>query len=450
LTSEGVAIRGPGRAIDSAEIPPASPVGRITGVLDCQWSDPMGRSPARPASAGDEVPLGRKYALSAGFLEITYDSGAKVVLQGPAVYEVESKAGGYLSLGKLCARVEAKKGTGPIGRNGPEAGTDAKRWSSHQLDLSPFLPQGARGERTANQISSPHGTQPTVSLAPGPLSLFSVRTPTAVVIDLGTEFGIEVDRSGTSRAEVFQGKVEVRPTNSRGLTAPGNPAAIRLSENESAVVEPVHGAVVKVSHKADQADSHGFVRRMPRQVPIKLFNTGIGLKEGDLDPHWQLTARSDDPKFTPGPAVVTVVDTRYYLPNNPARSQWISIANGLPAMPRGTYTFRTTFELADAAPGSAVLTGRFLVDNHVNAIRLNGQSVSLPEHGILPPFDQFHTFTVRKGFVAGTNVLEIDVYNHAASSGLGTPMALLVELEGFALRGGHIATETNKFDSTTR
>ncbi len=31
-----------------------------------------------------------------------------------------------------------KMGTGPICRNGPEAGTDAKRWSSHKLDLSPF------------------------------------------------------------------------------------------------------------------------------------------------------------------------------------------------------------------------------------------------------------------------------------------------------------------------
>jgi len=35
-------------------------------------------------------------------------------------------------------RVRKKKGTGPICRNGPEAGTDAQRWSSHKLDLSPF------------------------------------------------------------------------------------------------------------------------------------------------------------------------------------------------------------------------------------------------------------------------------------------------------------------------
>ena len=40
--------------------------------------------------------------------------------------------------------------------------------------------------------------------------LFSVRTPTAVVTDLGTEFGVEVDKSGATRSYVFRGKVELR------------------------------------------------------------------------------------------------------------------------------------------------------------------------------------------------------------------------------------------------
>ena len=39
-------------------------------------------------------------------MEITYDTGAKVILQGPVTYEVESKDGGYLSLGKLTAKLE--------------------------------------------------------------------------------------------------------------------------------------------------------------------------------------------------------------------------------------------------------------------------------------------------------------------------------------------------------
>ena len=42
---------------------------------------------------------------------------------------------------------------------------------------------------------------------------------------------------------------------------------------------------------------------MPKSVPIVLFNTGVGLKEGEPDPHWQVVARSDDPKFKPQPAL---------------------------------------------------------------------------------------------------------------------------------------------------
>ena len=66
--------------------------GRITGMKDCQWSDPRTMT-----SLGSAVPLGRRYALSSGLMEITYDSGAKVILEGPCTYQVESDAGGYLA-----------------------------------------------------------------------------------------------------------------------------------------------------------------------------------------------------------------------------------------------------------------------------------------------------------------------------------------------------------------
>ena len=81
-------------------------MGRITGIVDCQWVGPK-----TEVSDGDYVPLGQEYALLKGYLEITYDSGAKVILQGPTRYEVESKTGGFLAIGKLTARVE-KWGSG--------------------------------------------------------------------------------------------------------------------------------------------------------------------------------------------------------------------------------------------------------------------------------------------------------------------------------------------------
>ena len=54
-------------------------VGRITGTGRL----PLGRS-ARPAPVGTAVSLGRKYDLASGLMEITYETGAKVILQGPA------------------------------------------------------------------------------------------------------------------------------------------------------------------------------------------------------------------------------------------------------------------------------------------------------------------------------------------------------------------------------
>ena len=89
-------------------------------------------------------------------MEITYDTGAKVILQGPCTYEVESPAGGFLSVGKLTARVEKK---------------EERRTKNEELSAS------------RSSFLIPH-------------SYFAVRTPTATVTDLGTEFGVEVSEAG--------------------------------------------------------------------------------------------------------------------------------------------------------------------------------------------------------------------------------------------------------------
>ena len=82
-------------------------VGRITGMKDCRWNDPDTAPLARTA-----VLLGREYALESGLLEITYKSGARVILEGPCKYKVDSTAGGYLAVGKLTARVEKRVASG--------------------------------------------------------------------------------------------------------------------------------------------------------------------------------------------------------------------------------------------------------------------------------------------------------------------------------------------------
>ena len=53
--------------------------------------------------------LGDRFALASGLMEITYDTGAKVILQGPVTYEVEAN-GGYLAVGKLTGKLEKESG----------------------------------------------------------------------------------------------------------------------------------------------------------------------------------------------------------------------------------------------------------------------------------------------------------------------------------------------------
>ena len=210
-------------------------VGRITGAVDVKWAEgSQGRcqgTEARDTNQKFLVSLGDKFLLSSGLLEITYDSGTKVILQGPVTYEVDSRDGGFLSVGRLTARVEKK---GPAVRDQWSEKVARGPWpvASENNLPSPASGRGVGGEggqqtETANQkleiinrkslVSSlqplapnanPQSLIPNPSVSPAPT--FAVRTPTAVVTDLGTEFGIEVDRQGNTASYVFQGTVQVR------------------------------------------------------------------------------------------------------------------------------------------------------------------------------------------------------------------------------------------------
>ncbi|NLX98905.1 MAG: hypothetical protein GXY83_22380, partial [Rhodopirellula sp.] len=183
-------------------------VGRITGIAGAKWSD----EPNYIAPMGVRVALGRTYKLKSGLMEITYDSGAKVILEGPCSYEVDSTAGGYLALGKLVARVGA--GGKGRGMGGVVSG---------QLSVTSVKDEGGRmkeeGDRpNADSLATSHSplaTNPS-PLSPLPSPLFTVRTPTAVVTDLGTEFGVEVTWNGCIDIMVMQGSVMVEAGVSDG------------------------------------------------------------------------------------------------------------------------------------------------------------------------------------------------------------------------------------------
>ncbi|MBN1396174.1 MAG: NPCBM/NEW2 domain-containing protein [Pirellulales bacterium] len=163
-------------------------VGRVTGMKDCRWSNEDTQT-----VVGASVSLNRQYALASGLLEITYSTGARVILEGPCTYKVESSAGGYLTVGKLTARVKTK-GSG-------------------------FGIQGS--DVVKQKFPNP---QPPI---PNP---FFVRTPTAVVTDLGTEFGVEVSENGDTTSHVFEGSIQVQIVGSAG-SASGAPRVFKAGES---------------------------------------------------------------------------------------------------------------------------------------------------------------------------------------------------------------------------
>jgi hypothetical protein len=224
------------RGIESAPEPQMVSVGRITGMAECRWARDV-----VPLLVNDAVPVGREIKLESGLMQITYDTGAKVILQGPTTYEVESAKGGYLSVGKLTARI-AKKA----------------------------------------EKSNPQ------SLIPNPL--FAVRTPTATVADLGTEFGVEVSREGTTAVHVLQGVVEARPIGVHGTL----PLAQHVTE----------GQAIAIGSKAEGVKAVAFAPQLftrqivapPSVSPIEAAYIKAVLADKPMG-YWPLNERVGDRRF---------------------------------------------------------------------------------------------------------------------------------------------------------
>lgn len=157
------------------EDPSATPLRRtvvaatLTGMVDCTWWSGM-----ETPTFGEHLEPGRLLRLNSGFAQLTFEDGAKVVLQGPASLVVRSSNEATMGIGKLTA----------------------------------LVPVRARG--------------------------FTVDTPTAEVVDLGTEFGLQVGRSGQTEVHVFKGEVVSRALGINGEKADH---LVQLTEQQGVVFD---------------------------------------------------------------------------------------------------------------------------------------------------------------------------------------------------------------------
>ena len=132
----------------------------------------------RPPLRDPRLKVGRRLALASGLAEITYNTGARVVLEGPAEFVVGWAKG---------------EGEGQHALGGNPANDDA-----------PFVlppPHNSGYLAHGKLVARVEGEE-----AKG----FVVATPTAQVEDLGTEFAVEVDRMGASSVLVYSGEIRVK------------------------------------------------------------------------------------------------------------------------------------------------------------------------------------------------------------------------------------------------
>ncbi|MBN2577377.1 MAG: FecR domain-containing protein [Pirellulales bacterium] len=132
--------------------PPAQYAAQITRMQHCVWT-----KGSVPLQLGDDVPVGKSLELTAGILEITLETGAQILLEGPCRFELKSDQEGYLYEGRILARAETKQAKG-----------------------------------------------------------FIVSTSNSKVIDLGTEFGIKVEPSGVTEVHVLRGFVKLDYRDAKG------------------------------------------------------------------------------------------------------------------------------------------------------------------------------------------------------------------------------------------
>jgi len=157
-------------------------VAQIVGANELVWSN---EDAALPLEA--DLHQGQMLDLAAGLLEIEFGDGARLILEGPAKFVVQSRDAGGLQLGKLVAHV----------------------------------PDEARG--------------------------FTIQTPGVKIVDLGTEFGVSVDEKSDSEMTVLEGEVTAQTARAKLALLAGQ--AVRTQGDNRLVRAPPSQTYSKLSRQ---------------------------------------------------------------------------------------------------------------------------------------------------------------------------------------------------------
>ncbi len=172
-------------------------------------------------------------------------------------------------------------------------------------------------------------------------------------------------------------------------------------------------------------------------APISgLVNTGLATP-GQLEPSW--TA------FVTGVPYVTE-DTLFPFSTDPGDAAWAWLANdsssrwitpqqsyatdgSKPDDAPGGYDWYLTFDLTGFDPATAMFTFRYLADNHLAQVQLNGNQVFVgPGLGSTEALAWSGSYLINSGFQSGLNTLYVQTLNSSVPEGtFGNPAGLRFE-----------------------
>tara|TARA_R110001592_G_scaffold264311_1_gene529724 strand:+ start:15643 stop:17376 length:1734 start_codon:yes stop_codon:yes gene_type:complete len=157
-------------AISEPKPPALSHVGMLLDTEDAVWED---EDLGEEIAYGTRFPAGKKLWLKSGIGRIRFESGAGIVLEGPAQIELCSPLNAKLNYGKIAA----------------------------------YIPDEAHG--------------------------FTIDTPEIQIVDQGTRFGAVVDPLGKAEVHVFEGQVDVKPQSAaKTLNLKASQAVLFSRQNE--------------------------------------------------------------------------------------------------------------------------------------------------------------------------------------------------------------------------
>jgi hypothetical protein len=168
----------------------------LARALDAQWEG------SRPVPAVGAALPRRRLALVSGFIQVEFFSGARVVLEGPADFELVSSNEAFCRRGKLRA----------------------------------FVPPQAEG--------------------------FKIRTSQMSVIDRGTEFGLRVDADGQAEVHVFQGRIELLAPGAPARLAVGEAVHLSAQGVSNAILADPEAflGLSELSLRSQEEAKHRFAR----------------------------------------------------------------------------------------------------------------------------------------------------------------------------------------------